>query len=92
VCPLHTVAEALIVHLVEEYDVEESDDLANAGDITHIRDDTVRVVRVMRLTPRDLVAAPRTFVSTSFPSVIVHADALADFDFPFCGCDAWSLG
>ena len=79
------------MHLVEEYDVEESDDLANAGDIMHTRDDIVRVVRVVRLSPGDLVAAPRTFVSTSFPSVIVHAGALADFDFPFCGCDAWSL-
>jgi hypothetical protein len=87
--PLHTVAEALIAHLVETYEVDVSDDLANVGDIIHTRDD---IVRAVRLTPRDLVAAPLTFVFTSLPSVIVHAGALTDFLFPVCGCDACDDG
>lgn len=87
--PLHTVAEALIAHLVETYGVDVSDDLASARDIMRPRDD---VVRAVRLTPHNPRAAPLTFVFTSFPSVIVHAGALTDFLFPDCGCDACDDG
>jgi hypothetical protein len=83
--PVHTVAEALIAHLVEEYDVELSDDVANAGDLPFEVDD---VVRAVRLTPRDPQSAPLTFVFTDHPSVIVHAGALSDLFFPSCSCDA----
>ena len=83
--PLHAVAEALIAHLVETYEVDVSDDLVNASDIMHTRDD---IVRAVRLTPRNTNAAPLTFVFTEYPSVIVHAGVLTDFLFPVCGCDA----
>lgn len=83
--PLHAVAEALIAHLVGEYDVGVEDDPAAATKLVHPRDD---VVRAVRLVPADRTAAPMTFVFTSFPSVILHAGALHDFPYPVCGCDA----
>ncbi|MET0990570.1 MAG: DUF6226 family protein, partial [Glaciihabitans sp.] len=64
--PLHDVAEALIAHLEETYDVTVSEDAAFAHDILHSRDDVLRAVRVR---PADTAAASLTFVFTSFPSV-----------------------
>mgnify|MGYP005807859175 CR=1 FL=1 len=67
--------QALIAHLVEAREVDVSDDLADVGDIMHTRDD---IVRDVRLTPCELVAAPLTFVFTSFPSVVVHAGGFSE--------------
>lgn len=86
--PLHTVAEALIAHLIHEYDVDVSDDLTNASDLRFNVDVVGEVTRAVRLTPRSRQAAPLTFVLTEHPSVLVHAGALADLMFPTCGCDA----
>ena len=83
--PLHTVAEALIAYLTENYDVVVSEDPSFGADLLHERDDILRAVRVMPNAPD---AAPLTFVFTSFPSVIVHAGVLQDLLFPVCGCDA----
>jgi len=83
--PLHTIAEALIAHLVATYDVEMVDDPSVAADIRHERTDVVRAVRLIPAVPD---AARLTFVFTSFPSVILHAGLLHDFLYPFCGCDA----
>lgn len=83
--PLHTVADALITHLAETYDVAIDDRADVASDLMHSRDD---VVRAIRLTPADAAAASLTFVFTSFPSVILHAGLMHDFLFPVCGCDA----
>lgn len=87
--PLHDVADALIAHFLDAYDVTVREDARFADDILHTRTDVLRAVRV---EPSDQNAAPLTFVFTSFPSVIVHAGALHDFLFPVCGCDACDEG
>lgn len=87
--PLHSVAEALIAHLVENFDVKVSDDVANAAELLHTRED---VIRAARLTPTNTDGAPLTFVFTSFPSVIVVAGAATEMLFPVCGCDACDEG
>jgi hypothetical protein len=83
--PLHTVADALIEHLTQNYDITVTEDIAVAEDLIHRRDD---VLRAVRLTPANANAAALTFIYTSFPSVIVHAGLLHDFLYPDCGCDA----
>lgn len=83
--PLHTIAHALIAHLVENFDVTVSDEVAHAADLMHTRID---VIRAVQLTPANANEAPLTFVFTSFPSVIVAAGAVTQMLFPFCGCDA----
>lgn len=87
--PLHAVADALIAHFVDVYEVTVTEDAAFARDILHTRTDVLRAVRVV---PRGPDTAPLTFVFTSFPSVIVHAGAMHDFLFPVCGCDACDEG
>ncbi|WP_024819644.1 DUF6226 family protein [Arthrobacter sp. 31Y] len=82
---LHKVARALIEYLESEYDVDVSWDAAHAADVSMNTDE---VIDVARLTPRDPLAAPLTFVVTGSPGVVVHAGALHDFPFPICGCDA----
>jgi len=82
---LHTVARALIEYLARVYDVEVSADPAHAAEVSM---EAGEVVEAARLTPRDPLAAPLTFVFTSYPGVLVHAGALHDFPFPICGCDA----
>ena len=81
--PLETIADSLIRHLSETYEVVVEDDPALATELQHARDD---VMRAMRITSGD--GAPLTFVFTSFPSVIVHAGEFLDLLYPTCGCDA----
>ena len=82
---LHKVARSLLEYLESSFDVDVSLDPAHAADVfTNIGD----VIDVARLTPRDPLAAPLTFVWTRFPGVVVHAGVLHDFPFPICGCDA----
>ncbi|MFK0039977.1 DUF6226 family protein [Paenarthrobacter sp. NPDC090517] len=82
---LHKVARALIDYLTRIYDVDVSLDPAHAMDVST---NTGEVIDVARVTPRDPLAAPLTFVWTSFPGVVVRAGVLHDFPFPICGCDA----
>src|SRR5690554_2561679 len=84
--PLYLVAEALIQHLAETYEVSVSDDIAHAGELLH--DSYHGVVRAVQVVPQNADAASLTFVYTSFPGVTVHAGLLHDFPFPDCGCDA----
>lgn len=83
--PLHTIADALIAHLIEMFDVEVNENLAFAADLLHARADVIRAVRV---NPNDARSAGLTFVFTSYPSVIIHAGLLHDLLYPVCGCDA----
>lgn len=83
---IHDVADALIKHLVENYDVSVSSDLDTS------RPDSDRTIgnkpiRIVRLSPIEPTAAPLTFVFWSFPSLTLQAGAMADFHYPTCGCD-----
>lgn len=85
--PLHTVAEALIEHLVQTYDVSIEEGAHVCVDFRYppsLED----VVRAVRLTPADPLAAPLTMVLTDYPGVLVFAGVLTDFVYPTCGCDA----
>jgi hypothetical protein len=84
--PLHTVADALIAHLRDTYDVgvEESDDVV--ADL--IRAPFHDVVRAVRMRPRDPACASLTVVMTTYPGIYLHAGVLHDFHYPVCGCDA----
>lgn len=82
---LHTIADALIAHLQQTYDVAIEEDLALASDLMRKCDNAIRAVRV---TPNRPDAAAMTFVYTAFPGIIIHAGLLQDFIYPDCGCDA----
>ncbi|MWV47957.1 hypothetical protein GRS96_01555 [Rathayibacter sp. VKM Ac-2803] len=83
--PLHTIADALIEHLVRTCDVTIEDDPALAS-----RDEAEIswATRAVRLTPASAEAAPLTIVYTVFPGILLHAGALHRFEYPVCGCDA----
>jgi hypothetical protein len=83
--PIHTVAEALIAHLRDTYDVELVESVDTAGDLLHPAPEVVRAVRVR---PYDPACAALTFVFTAYPGIFLHAGLLHDFHYPFCGCDA----
>jgi hypothetical protein len=82
--PLHLVADALIEHLAETYDVQVSQDASHADDFLRHPD----LERVTRLSPNDSAAAPLTFGFTTYPGLILHAGLLHDFAYPICGSDA----
>ncbi|MCP2638211.1 DUF6226 family protein [Microbacterium sp. HD4P20] len=83
--PLHTVGDYLIEWLVDEFDAVTEESPEVAGDFLSVPPDAVRAVRV---TPGDEVAAPLTFVFTSFPGIHLHAGFLFEDRYPSCGCDA----
>ncbi len=84
--PIHIVANALIQHLRETYDVTIDEGAESATDLTH--SPSQDVVRAARIRPADPTCAPLTFVLTAYPSVHLHAGAMHDFLYPICGCDA----
>lgn len=83
--PLHTVGDALIAWLVDEFDAVVEETPKAAGDLLHPPADIVRAVRV---TPATEVAAPLTFVFSPFPGILLHAGFLFEDRYPSCGCDA----
>jgi hypothetical protein len=82
--PLHLVADTLIEHLAQTYDVRIDRDASCADDFLHPPD----FERVARLTPTDAAAASLTFGFTTYPGIFLHAGVLQDFAYPPCGCDA----
>lgn len=84
--PLHTVADALIAHLRDSYDVEVDEEEDTAADL--FRPAYHDVVRAVRIRPRDRACASVTFVFTAYPGISMHAGLLNDFQYPVCGCDA----
>lgn len=84
--PLHVVADALIAHLRETYDVEVDEGVEVAADLLHpaFHD----VVRAVRIRPNDPQCASLTLVFTAYPGIYMHAGLLHDFHYPVCGCDA----
>lgn len=83
--PVHTVADALIAHLRETYDVEVDEGVETAADLLH---QAPTVVRAVRVRPNDPACAALTFVFTAYPGIFLHAGVLHDFHYPVCGCDA----
>ncbi|WP_156888139.1 DUF6226 family protein [Microbacterium indicum] len=84
--PLHTVADALIAHLRDTYDVDVEEGVEAAEDLLHAS--YHEVVRAARIRPNDPTCAAVTIVFTAYPGVCVHAGLLNDFHYPACGCDA----
>ncbi|KAA9150991.1 hypothetical protein F6B41_19305 [Microbacterium lushaniae] len=82
---IHTIADALIAHLRDTYDVELIEGEGTAADLLH---PASGVVRAVRLRPNDPTCAALTFVFTAYPGVLLHAGLLHDFHYPVCGCDA----
>lgn len=84
---LHVIAEALISHLIEMYDVIVEDTIDVVADLPYgpRADETVRAVR---LTPRDQTCAPLTLALTTYPSVHLHAGVLFSTSYPSCDCNA----
>ncbi len=83
--PLHAVAEALVWHLRDTYDVEVTEGVESGPEL---RRPAGEVARSVRLQLRDPAAAPLTIVFTAYPGVFVRAGMLQGFAFPMCGCDA----
>lgn len=84
--PLHAVADALITHLRDEYDVVVDEGVAVAGDLN--RPSFSDVVRAVRLRPSDPRCATLTVVFDVYPGISVHSGLLHDARYPHCGCDA----
>lgn len=89
--PLRLVADALIDHLTQTYEVEVQEGLGLLAAIDSdlfLVPEADSVDRAIRLVPSDPDCAPITFIYTSSPTVYVLAGIFADFLFPSCGCDA----
>jgi hypothetical protein len=87
--PLHTVAEALLEHLRDEYDVELVEGEESAPELPRPAGEVARAVTVR---PRDPACAALTIVFTAHPGIFLHAGLLHDFAYPVCGCDACDPG
>ena len=84
--PLHAIADTLIAHLRETYDVEVDEGVETAVDLLHPAYHDV--VRAVRIRPNDPSCAALTLIFTYYPGIFMHAGLLHDFHYPFCGCDA----
>lgn len=84
--PLHTVADVLIAHLRDSYDVSVEEGDFVVADL--VRAPSYDVVRAVRMRPRDPACASLTMVMTAYPGIYLHAGVLHDFHYPVCGCDA----
>lgn len=84
--PLHTVADALINHLRDTYDVEVEESEEVEADL--LRPPFHNVVRAVRIRPNGPSCAALTFVLTAYPGIYMQAGLLNGFRYPVCGCDA----
>lgn len=85
--PLHTIAEALIDHLVTEYDVTAEEGSSAVEGLMNVPN-ADRIVRAVRITPNAVASAPMVFVLTNQPSVRLNAGAVFVNEYPSCVCDA----
>ncbi|NLF05967.1 MAG: hypothetical protein GX593_13330 [Actinomycetales bacterium] len=83
--PLRAVAEALIAHLQETFEVDIIEGPEAVEQMLRPREDAIRTVRI---EPRDPSCAPVTIQIDSYPGVEVEAGLLERAWFPPCGCDA----
>ncbi len=86
---LHKVARSLLEYLESAYNVDVSLDPAHAMEVSL---NTVEVIAVARLTPRDPLAAPLTFVWTSFPGGSTPAQLAAAEERLKAVQNGWSHG
>jgi hypothetical protein len=84
--PLHAVADALINHLRDTYDVEVEEGEEVEAEL--LRPPFHKVVRAVRIRPNDPSCAALTFVLTDYPGIQLQAGVLNDFLYPVCACDA----
>lgn len=84
--PLHVVADALIEHLGQTYDVEIDKGAETVRDL--LRPAFHNVLRAVRIRPSDPKCASLTLVFTAYPGIYMHAGLLHNFYYPVCGCDA----
>lgn len=81
---VHDAAAQLIADLAGRYDVATS-----PGDRTDLgRSEGIELLRVVRLVPAGVDAAPLTVGFTAFPGVLVRFGRWHLQAFPSCGCDA----
>lgn len=73
--PLHVVADALIAHLRETYDVEVDEGVEVAADL--LRPAFHDVVCAVRIRPNDPKCASLTLVFTAYPGIYMHAGLIA---------------
>ncbi|MGO2660688.1 DUF6226 family protein [Mycetocola reblochoni] len=85
--PLHLVATAVVDELVRRFDVDVEEGAQQVDGLLGAPD-PARVVRAIRLTPRDEACAPLVVVLTDFPGIWVSAGVLHTAAYPSCGCDA----
>ncbi len=85
--PLHTVAAAVVAHLVENYDVDVEEGYSVLSGHRHAPG-AEYVTRAVRLTPRSAFAAPVTLAWTNDPAIRVYAGALFETSSPSCSCEA----
>ena len=84
--PIHAVADALIAHLRNAYDVEVIESPSVIEDL--LRPSFFDVTKAVRIRPNSPTCAALTFVFTAYPGLYLHAGLLHDFHYPVCGCDA----
>jgi hypothetical protein len=85
--PLHAVADGLVEHLVERYDVAVDDVSEDDADAEAIGLG-LGVERAVRLTPVAPDASPLVVVWTDFPGLLLYAGTMVNRAVPVCGCDA----
>ncbi|WP_433675947.1 DUF6226 family protein [Microbacterium gorillae] len=84
--PLHVIADALITHLRDTYDVEIDEGMDVLTDL--FRQPSHGVVRVVRIRPNRPSCATLSLALTDYPGVFLHAGAIREAQYPVCGCNA----
>lgn len=89
--PLRVVADALVSHLVTDYDVRVSGGMGlldAVGERVYALPSAADVDRVARFIPNDEDCSPMVFVYTSYPGLCVYPGLFGAFVYLNCGFDA----
>ncbi|MDI6023171.1 DUF6226 family protein [Leucobacter sp. UT-8R-CII-1-4] len=85
--PLHRVAEALIEHLLANYEVTVESGSQLTEGLEHAPAAN-KITRAVRLTPHRNGSSPLLFVFTNYPGVWLYAGTFFSGAYPVCGCNA----